>query len=111
MTIPCPPPPPLSSRQAAKAAKAAAAPAKTAKEADGPALEDDSTEITDPTGEGDWGAGWGRGLVVGTAVVGLVAGREVRAWERCHFGGGMAGRGPKQAPRAAQRVRARERVQ
>ncbi|PNW84838.1 hypothetical protein CHLRE_03g160500v5 [Chlamydomonas reinhardtii] len=36
-------------KEAAKAAKAAAAPAKPAKEADGPALEDDSTEITDPT--------------------------------------------------------------
>ncbi|KAG2440330.1 hypothetical protein HXX76_004435 [Chlamydomonas incerta] len=36
-------------KDAAKAAKAAAAPAKPAKEADGPALEDDSTEITDPT--------------------------------------------------------------
>lgn len=34
--------------QAAKAATAAAAPPKTAKE-DGPALEDDSNEITDPT--------------------------------------------------------------
>lgn len=34
--------------QAAKAAAAAAAPPKAAKE-DGPALEDDSNEITDPT--------------------------------------------------------------
>ncbi|PNH09083.1 Lysine--tRNA ligase [Tetrabaena socialis] len=36
-------------KEAAKAATAAAAPPKAAKEADGPALEDDSNEITDPT--------------------------------------------------------------